>query len=199
MSELRTAATWAARCMHSMLTNGEWYSAEKCLANLYHAIEQHEKQEILLARNTQHAPEHKNGVNQELLSALRRIDEMCAAPPNFSDATIQEIARAALAQPEPPLSTGGWDCSEDGKQIFHDDFEFDAKLKVSGDFATDEQRIEFAQMVTKTLNGVLAQPERKPLSDDQIIAAIKNISYNEMSAFNIARAVEKAHGIGVKE
>lgn len=72
-----------------------------------------------------------------------------------------DALRVALAQPEPPLSTGGWDCSADGKQIFHDDFEFDAKLKVSGDFATDEQRIEFAQMVTKTLNGALAQPEQE--------------------------------------
>jgi hypothetical protein len=35
-----------------------------------------------------------------LLEALRRIDEMCAAPPNFSDATMQEIARAAIARAE---------------------------------------------------------------------------------------------------
>jgi len=33
-----------------------------------------------------------------LLEALKRIDEMCAAPPNFSDATMQEIARAAIAK-----------------------------------------------------------------------------------------------------
>jgi hypothetical protein len=39
-------------------------------------------------------------VNGELLEALRRIDEMCAAPPNFSDATMQEIARAAIARAE---------------------------------------------------------------------------------------------------
>ena len=31
-----------------------------------------------------------------LRDALLRIDSMCAAPPNFSDATIQEVARAAL-------------------------------------------------------------------------------------------------------
>jgi hypothetical protein len=36
----------------------------------------------------------------ELLEALKRIDEMCAAPPNFSDATMQEIARAAIAKAE---------------------------------------------------------------------------------------------------
>jgi len=36
----------------------------------------------------------------ELLEALKRIDEMCAAPPNFSDATMQEIARAAIARAE---------------------------------------------------------------------------------------------------
>jgi hypothetical protein len=38
--------------------------------------------------------------NVELLEALKRIDEMCAAPPNFSDATMQEIARAAIARAE---------------------------------------------------------------------------------------------------
>ena len=41
-----------------------------------------------------------HAVNAELLEALRRIDEMCAAPPNFSDATMQEIARAAIARAE---------------------------------------------------------------------------------------------------
>jgi hypothetical protein len=39
-------------------------------------------------------------LNGELLEALKRIDEMCAAPPNFSDATMQEIARAAIARAE---------------------------------------------------------------------------------------------------
>jgi hypothetical protein len=41
-----------------------------------------------------------HAVNAELLEALKRIDEMCAAPPNFSDATMQEIARAAIAKAE---------------------------------------------------------------------------------------------------
>jgi hypothetical protein len=41
-----------------------------------------------------------HAVNAELLEALKRIDEMCAAPPNFSDATMQEIARAAIARAE---------------------------------------------------------------------------------------------------
>lgn len=34
-----------------------------------------------------------------LREALERIESMCAAPPNFSDATIQEVARAALERP----------------------------------------------------------------------------------------------------
>jgi hypothetical protein len=48
------------------------------------------------------------------------------------------------------------------------------------------------------LSKILEKPEQeqKPLTDQEIIEAIKNISHNEMSAFNIARAVEKAHGIG---
>jgi hypothetical protein len=141
-------------------------------------------------------------------------------------------------QPEPPLSTGGWDCSEDGKQIFHDDFEFDAKLKVSGDFATDEQRTEFAQMVTKTLNAALAQPEqepvaylwqhnetgrtriiekdqvwtasnpwkrvgplylhppqRKPLTQEEILALFDSHNVYGSKWVEFARSIEKAHGI----
>jgi hypothetical protein len=35
-----------------------------------------------------------------LLEALKRIDDMCAAPPNFSGATMQEIARAAIKAAE---------------------------------------------------------------------------------------------------
>lgn len=34
----------------------------------------------------------------DLLEALKRIDAMCAAPPDFSDATMQEIACAAIAK-----------------------------------------------------------------------------------------------------
>lgn len=34
----------------------------------------------------------------DLLEALKRIEFMCAAPPDFSDATMQEIARAAIAK-----------------------------------------------------------------------------------------------------
>ena len=41
------------------------------------------------------------------------------------------------------------------------------------------------------LRAALAQPERKPLTDQEIIEAIKHISHNEMSAFAIARAIEK--------
>lgn len=33
---------------------------------------------------------------QRLREALKRIESMCAAPPDFSDATIQDVARAAL-------------------------------------------------------------------------------------------------------
>lgn len=38
------------------------------------------------------------GAAPVMLAALKRIDEMCAAPPDFSDSTIQDIARAAIAK-----------------------------------------------------------------------------------------------------
>lgn len=37
-------------------------------------------------------------VAPDLLEALKRIDDMCAAPPNFRTATIQDVARAAIAK-----------------------------------------------------------------------------------------------------
>jgi hypothetical protein len=43
------------------------------------------------------------------------------------------------------------------------------------------------------------QPSRKPLVKQAVINAIKNISFNEMTAFNIARAIEAAHGIKEQE
>lgn len=48
------------------------------------------------------------------------------------------------------------------------------------------------------LSKILEKPEQeqKPLTDQEIIEAIKHISHNEMSAFAIARAIEKVHGIG---
>ena len=40
-----------------------------------------------------------------------------------------------------------------------------------------------------------APPQRKSLTKEQTIEAIKHISHNEMSAFSIAKAIEEAHGI----
>ena len=37
---------------------------------------------------------------------------------------------------------------------------------------------------------ITAPPQRKPLTDEEIIEAIKHISHNEMSAFAIARVIE---------
>lgn len=87
--------------------------------------------------------------------------------------------------------------------IFHDDFELDAILSVSGDFVTDERRIEFAQMVTKTLNAALAQPERKPLTNLEMCQLCPAVLMPARGAYefalglaNFARAIERAHGIG---
>ena len=41
------------------------------------------------------------------------------------------------------------------------------------------------------LQSIAASPQRKPLTDQEIIEAIKHISHNEMSAFAIARAIER--------
>lgn len=42
--------------------------------------------------------------------------------------------------------------SEDGKQIFDDDFTYDAKLRISGDFGTDEELIQYTDELCERLN-----------------------------------------------
>jgi len=47
----------------------------------------------------------------------------------------------------------------------------------------------------KEQRDALVKQKFVPLTDQEIIEAIKHISHNEMSAFTIARAIEEAHGI----
>jgi len=54
------------------------------------------------SEETQEANARLIAAAPELLEALDRIADMCAAPPNFSDKTIQDIACAAIAK-----ATGG--------------------------------------------------------------------------------------------
>jgi hypothetical protein len=63
------------------------------------AIEQAEQQEPVCDKDPQGCwnVRRLHAVNAQLLEALKRIEAKCSAPPDFSDATMQEIARAAIA------------------------------------------------------------------------------------------------------
>lgn len=56
-----------------------------------------------------------------------------------------------------------------GKNVYDDDFGYDAMLRISGDFATDERRHEYASAVVAALNAAtIPTPETSlhPLSED---------------------------------
>jgi hypothetical protein len=115
-------------------------------------------------------PEHK--VNQELLDVLNRIDEICAAPPNFSDATIQEIVRATIAkfEQEQTMAKLQREAQERG--------EYEARLYVRE-----------------------AQLESKPLTDEEMRLCFTSMNTSEPLSEGwpglerFARTIEKAHGI----
>ena len=108
---------------------------------------------------------------QQALEALKNTVEHL--PVHFDDHfEAIEALRAALAQPEPePVA---W-----MKRLYLPGDDWDAY-----DFSANQ----YGEFQTPLYT---APPQRKPLTDQEIIEAIKHISHNEMSAFAIARAIEK--------
>lgn len=49
-----------------------------------------------------------------------------------------------------------------------------------------------------TLRTALAQPERKPLTEEEVGRVCAPLGFAQLSPVEIARAIEKAHGIGEK-
>lgn len=92
--------------------------------------------------------------------------------------------RAALAQPEQDLQLVANLLKEYGLEAL----EVIAALKTQPEpmfnGLTEEETNASASVMG------LTQHQRKPLTDQEIIKAIKHISHNEMSAFTIARAIE---------
>jgi hypothetical protein len=53
-------------------------------------------------------------------------------------------------------------CSADGRHIYDEDFGFDARIDIDGDWATDKERLDYSAHVCKVLN---ADP---PATADQV-------------------------------
>lgn len=47
---------------------------------------------------------------------------------------------------------GPWTVSDDGRNIYSDDFHFDVHLSVHGDFATDADRVAYSKRLVERLN-----------------------------------------------
>ncbi len=59
---------------------------------------------------------------------------------------------------ETPQENGPWSVNEAGDRIDSGDFTHDASLIVYGDFADDEQKRKYAQLIADRLNALTAQP-----------------------------------------
>jgi len=77
--------------------------------------------------------------------------------------------QAALSAPAAPAvakdrSHAGpeWSVSQDGRHLHSDHFHFDAMLKLSGDFADDQQRKQYAESLAAKLNAPDAAPSVAP-------------------------------------
>lgn len=55
-----------------------------------------------------------------------------------------------------PMDKGPWRVSDDGKDVFSDDFSADVALRISGDFIDDHHRKDYAAWLARTLNGAAA-------------------------------------------
>lgn len=61
---------------------------------------------------------------------------------------------------KPIKDYGPWVPSVDGRHIQSDDFEYDVTLKVSGDFADDNTRVQYTQALAAQLNLTLTSAFR---------------------------------------
>lgn len=144
-------------------------------------------------------PDHQTGmVSYAMIQARMQeeIDELRAAvfDPDWDRvkaleeslrehmAEIQRLKalRAALAQPEQEPVAWNWvfDGKDYGPAYYGKPPDADITKQA-------EQRGRTVRLLYTT------PPQRKPLTDQEIIEAIKHISHNEMSAFAIARAIER--------
>ena len=127
-----------------------------------------------------------------LWAEIARLRADVAGPKGFAtwqDAAIDERVRRVRAEqalglnrPKPePVAFG---CFRG--DVLLDDLVSD---EASVDYWCASDEPEMQRLVKRAL--YTAPPQRKPLTDQEIIEAIKHISHNEMSAFAIARAIER--------
>lgn len=67
---------------------------------------------------------------------------------------------------------GPWTPSDDGRHIQSEDFEHDVTLRVSGDFATDEDRIAYTKWLAAKLNAAPPVPDGMVLVPEVLLRQI---------------------------
>lgn len=72
-------------------------------------------------------------------------------------ARIEGACHALVGQAREP-DLGPWTVSEDGRQLFSDNFTNDVKLTLDGDFYGDEDRLAYSRRLAQQLNGLMKDP-----------------------------------------
>jgi hypothetical protein len=88
-----------------------------------------------------------------------------------------------------------WSWTGDGRRIYHSGHDADIVLTVDGHFENDDQRFHFCRDVVRKLD--TTPPQRKPLTEDEIADAANSCRWSETYHITFARAIERAHGIGI--
>ncbi len=127
----------------------------------------------------------KNEVIQIALEFVDSVHEGEWPPHDFTRLELIEELRAALAQPEPEPVAWAYKVNNTWEQL--------SFIEPPNDAYDDDSLVPL----------YTAPPQRKPLSDDELLAALKSVDSETARLPNgfklFARAIEAAHGIRKKK
>ena len=125
---------------------------------------------------------------QMALDALESLQAWPETPENFKRFRAIEALRARLAQPDVPETAFGETEPVAWMHNFIDDV------------ITKNRPTDITRNAGRWIALYTAPPQRKPLSDDELLAALKSVDSETARLPNgfklFARAIEAAHGIG---
>lgn len=170
----RGAANAGADIERTTDSAGKMYRAGRALLQLLTDCEPYLKEDESPAACIQRNRDDANAV-LGLLAKEKQIVESLRGNKQPAIETIYEFHR-----------------SEDGRHIYDDDFEFDVRMDIDGDWPSDEARIKYADMVVAALNAVRRTHETceqlmSGLTESQREQATENL----LTIIDVSSALEK--------
>ena len=129
----------------------------------------------------------------EVIAALKTQPEQTAMEPDIAKVLFDNVESLYIedAQPEPEQEPVAWGCFRNG--ILLDDLVSD---EASVDYWCESDEPEMQKLVKRAL--YTHPPQRKPLTDEEIVKIRMDCWRVTPLDIYFARAIEKAHGIGVE-